>query len=640
MTFKEIYSRARANWEPLYDSQTIHILIGTATCGRAAGSMGVLDAFRQGIKGVTISVRISEVGCIGMCSYEPLVIILKPGDFAVCYHHVTPQLVPQLIEGYIKGDDPCLELALGTVAGGGSEAVYIPELERFNYETRLLLRNCGYSSPWKSITISPAEAIGVWTKLLHTKPAAIITQVERSGLRGRGGAGFPTAAKWKLCARSRSQTKYVICNADEGDPGAFMDRVLLESDPHAVIEGLCIAGCAVGAHRGFVYVREEYPLAIERLRTALKQAGQKGLLGKNILDSGFDFDIEIVKGAGAFVSGKETAMIAAMEGRRSWPEYRPPYPTESGLWGKPTLVDNVKTLAYVPLIIQNGGKWFAGIGAKASPGTVLFALAGKLSNTGLAEVPTGTTLNTLVNDIGGGVRNGKQFKGVQIGGPSGGCLPESLLDTPIDFDSLKEAGAIMGSGGVIVMDEDNCMVDTAKFFIDFSQRESCGKCTQCRIGTFQMLAILEDITKGSGSLEGLEDLKVLAEDIKSASLCGLGKMAPNPVLTTLRYFRDEYEAHVVEKRCPARVCKDLTAYYILPDKCEKGCDHCVLACPAEAIFSDERGIKVVDQSKCTKCSSCELVCPVEYNAVVRLSPVSLVPEDRRTRPETASKESK
>jgi NADH-quinone oxidoreductase subunit F len=640
MTFDELYAQARSNWEPLYDSQITHVLIGTATCGRAAGSLAVLDAFRHGIEGLTNTVRISEVGCIGMCSYEPLVIILKPGDFAVCYHHVTPQLVPQLIEGYIKGDDPCLDLALGTVAGGGSEAVYIPELERFNHETRLLLRNCGYNSPLDIDHYIACSGYKGLDKSLHVKPVAIIKEVEKSGLRGRGGAGFPTGTKWKLCARARNKTKYVICNADEGDPGAFMDRVLLESDPHAVIEGMSIAGYSVGAHRGFVYVREEYPLAIGRLKTALEQSRQKGLLGRNILDSGFDFDIEIVKGAGAFVSGEETAMIAAIEGRRSWPEHRPPYPTESGLWGKPTLVDNAKTLAYIPLIMQNGGRWFADIGVKACPGTVLFALAGKLANTGLAEVPTGTTLNTLINDIGGGVRNGKQFKGVQIGGPSGGCLPESLLDTPIDFDSLKEAGAIMGSGGVIVMDEDNCMVDTAKFFIDFSQRESCGKCTQCRIGTFQMLGILEDITKGNGSLDGLDNLKDLAEDIKSASLCGLGRMAPNPVLTTLRYFRDEYEAHVVEKRCPARVCKDLTAYYILPDKCERGCDHCVLACPAEAIFSDEKGLKIVDQSKCTKCSSCELVCPAEYNAVVRLSPVSLVPEGRRTRPETASKESK
>ena len=417
-----------------------------------------------------------------------------------------------------------------------------------------------------------------------------------------------------------------------------MDRILLESDPHAVIEGMAIAGYAIGAQKGFIYIREEYPLAISRIQTALMQSEEKGLLGKNILDSSFNFDIEIVKGAGAFVSGEETAMTAAMEGRRSWPEHRPPYPSEAGLWGRPTLVNNVKTLAYIPLVVNNGGKWFRGTGTKESPGTALFALAGKLINTGLAEVPMGTTLRTLVYDIGGGTRENKQFKGVQIGGPSGGCLPEALLDTPVDFDSLKEAGAIMGSGGIIVIDEDNCMVDTAKFFIDFSQQESCGKCTPCRIGTFHMLDILQDVTKGLGTLEGLSMLEELGNDVKAGSLCGLGKMAPNPVLTTLRYYKDEYKAHILEKRCPAGVCKDLTAYYILPEKCEKGCDHCVLACPAEAVFSDENGLKVVDQSKCTKCGSCELVCPVEYNAVIRLSPVSLVPENRRVRPDTPSKE--
>ena len=331
-------------------------------------------------------------------------------------------------------------------------------------------------------------------------------------------------------------------------------------------------------------------------------------------------------------------MMAAIEGRRSWPQHRPPYPVESGLWNKPTLVNNVKTLAYIPLILQKGGAWFALIGTKGSPGTALFALAGKLINTGLAEVPMGTSLRDLVYCIGGGIRSSKQFKSVQIGGPSGGCLPESRLDTSIDFDSLKEAGAIMGSGGIIVMDEDNCMVDTAKFFVDFSQKESCGKCTHCRIGTWQMLEILEDITKGKGSLRMLDLLKELAEDVKAGSLCALGKMAPNPVLTTLRYFYDEYRAHVLEQRCPARVCKELTAYYILPEKCERGCDHCVLSCPAEAIFSDAKGLKVVDQAKCTKCGSCELVCPPEYNAVVRLSPVTLVPEGRRTRPDTSPEE--
>jgi len=638
MTYDEVYGQSRARWDSFYNSEIPHILIGTATCGRAAGSMAVLEAFKREIGREKIQAQLTEVGCMGLCSYEPLVIIIKQGDFTVCYHHVTPQAVPQLIQGYVLGDDPCLELALGTVAGGDTEAVYIPELERFNHEMRFLLRNCGYTSPLEIDHYIACSGYKGLEKALRMKPATIIRVVEKSGLRGRGGAGFCTAVKWRLCYEAKNKIKYVICNADEGDPGAFMDRVLLESDPHSVIEGMIIAGYAVSAREGYIYIREEYPLAIERLNTALSQAGRLGLLGNNILGSGFDFNIEIVKGAGAFVSGEETAMIAAIEGRRSWPEHRPPYPTESGLWDKPTLVNNVKTLAYIPLIVQHGGKWFVGTGTKESPGTALFALAGKLVNTGLAEVPMGTTLETLVFNIGGGIRDGKKLKGVQIGGPSGGCLPESLLDTPIDFDSLQEAGAIMGSGGVIVMDEDNCMVDTAKYFIDFSQKESCGKCTHCRIGTWQMLSILEGITRGNGSLTELGMLKELAEDIKAGSLCSLGKMSPNPVLTTLRYFKDEYEAHVLEKRCPARFCKELIAYYILPERCERGCDHCVLACPVEAIFSDEKGLKVVDQSKCTKCGSCELVCPVEYNAVIRLSPVSLVPENRRSKPEASSKE--
>jgi NADH-quinone oxidoreductase subunit F len=638
MTFDDIYRDARTIWESHYNSQKPHVLIGTATCGRAAGALAVLEAFRREIAGRNIQAQVSEVGCLGLCSEEPLVIIVKPGDFSVCYGRVTPQIVPRLVEGYLQGDDPCLELALGTLAGGDGEPVNIPELERFNYETRLLLRNCGYISP---LEIDHYIACGGYAGLkraLKMTPSRILKELERSGLRGRGGAGFPTVEKWRLCREAKGKTKYVLCNADEGDPGAFMDRVLLESDPHAVIEGMIIAGRAVSAHEGFIYVREEYPLAIERLRIALDQARQKSLLGRDILGRGFDFDIEIVKGAGAFVSGEETALIAAIEGRRSWPKHRPPYPSEFGLWGKPTLVQNVKTLAYVPLIVQKGGAWFADIGSKGSPGTALFALAGKLVNTGLAEVPLGTTLETLVNKIGGGVCGGKQLKAVQIGGPSGGCLPANLLDTPIDFDSLQQAGAIMGSGGLIVMDEDNCPVDTAKFFTEFSGEESCGKCTHCRLGIYHMHGMLDDITRGKGAEKDLIKLQQLAQDVKAGSLCGLGRMAPNPVLTTLRYFGDEYQAHILEKRCPARVCKELTAYYILPEKCYKGCEHCILACPAEAIFSDEKGLKVVDQVKCTKCGSCELVCPVEYNAVIRLSPVSLVPEGRRTRPETPPKE--
>jgi NADH-quinone oxidoreductase subunit F len=625
MTFEEIQKQAKLDWDSQYHGEAPHILIGTATCGRAAGALPVVEAFNKELAKSNTRAKVTEVGCIGICSLEPLVTIIKPDSFAVCYNNVTPQIVHTLFEGYVIGDDPCLDLALGTLDGGDGKAVYIPELSRFEHEHRLLLRNCGYIDP---VNINHYIASGGYSglvKALQMQSDAIIEEIKKSGLRGRGGAGFPAGVKWELCRKASGETKYVICNADEGDPGAFMDRIVLESDPQQVIEGMVIAAYAVGAHDGFVYIRAEYPLAIERLKVALEQAEKLGLLGDNILGSGFSFHIEIAQGAGAFVSGAETALMMAIEGRRSMPRPRPPYPSESGLWGKPTVLNNVKTYAYVPLILTGGANWFSGIGTEGSKGTAVFALAGKMVNTGLAEVAMGTTLHELIFDIGGGIRREKKFKAVQIGGPSGGCLPENMLQTPVDFDSLSKAGAIMGSGGVIAMDEDNCMVDTAKFFLDFIQKESCGKCSTCRIGTKQMLDILEDITAGKGRIEDIDMLVELGEDVRDGSLCGLGKTAPNPALTTIRYFRDEYEAHILEKRCPARVCKELTAYYILPEKCERGCEHCVLSCPVKAISTDAKGIKVIDQSKCTKCGSCELVCPPEYNAVIRLSPTSLVP---------------
>jgi NADH-quinone oxidoreductase subunit F len=541
-------------------------------------------------------------------------------------------VVPTLVEGYVLGDDPCLELALGTVEGGEGEAVYIPELPRFEHEHRLLLRNCGYINPGDINHYIASGGYSSLAKALKTEPTAIIGEIKKSCLRGRGGAGFPTGVKWELCRKASGRIKYVICNADEGDPGAFMDRVVLESDPQQVIEGMIIAGYAVGAREGLIYIRAEYPLAIERLKVALEQAEKLGLLGDNILGSGFSFHIGICEGAGAFVSGESTALMYAIEGKRGMPRRRPPRSVEAGLWGKPTVLNNVKTYAFVPLIVGRGGEWFASIGTEGSKGTAVFALAGKMVNTGLAEVAMGTTLHELIFDIGGGIRGGKHLKAVQIGGPSGGCLPETMLRTPVDFDSLREAGAIMGSGGVIAMDEDNCMVDIARFFLDFIQKESCGKCSTCRLGTKQMLDMLEDITAGKGKIEDIDLLVELGEDVKDGSLCGLGKTAPNPALTTIRYFGDEYEAHILEMRCPARVCKELTAYYILPEKCERGCEHCVLACPVEAIGNTEKGIKVIDQTKCTKCGSCELVCPPEYNAVVRLSPVSSVPSSEVKKP--------
>ena len=625
MTVQAMQQQARSEWEKLYQGDIPHILVGTATCGRAAGAMAVVDAFKNELARRKANAHLTEVGCIGLCSLEPLVTIIKPDSFTVSYNNISPSDVPTLVEGYIEGDDPCLDLAVGTVEGGGGDAAYIPELQRFEYEHRVLLRNCGYNNPRE---IGHYLASGGYTGLeraLSMKPEQILDEVEKSGLRGRGGAGFPTGTKWRICRQAEGKKRYVICNADEGDPGAFMDRVVLESDPQQLLEGMMIAGYAVGASEGFIYIRSEYPLAVGILRDVLKQARAKKLLGKNILGAGFAFDIEIVEGAGAFVCGEETALIASLEGKRGMPQARPPFPAVSGLWNQPTAIDNVKTFVYIPLILQHGADWFAGIGTENSKGTAVFALAGSTVYTGLAEVEMGTTLHDLIYEIGGGIKEERKFKGVQIGGPSGGCLPESMLQTPVDFDSLKKAGAIMGSGGVITMDEGNCMVDTAKFMIDFNQKESCGKCTHCRIGTKHLLDILERITAGNGKMEDIDLLLELGEDIKLGSLCGLGRTAPNPVLTTIRYFRDEYEAHILEKRCPALVCKDLIAYYILPEKCQKGCDHCVLSCPVEAINTDSKGLKVIDQSKCTKCGNCEAICPPEYDAVTRLSPVDLVP---------------
>ncbi len=626
MTFEKIQKQAQAEWESVYHGEIPLILVGTATCGRAAGALAVIDAFEKEIARRQVAARVIPVGCIGLCYAEPLVTILKPDSFRICYQNVTPDLVSRLLEGYILGDDPCLELALGTLEGGDGKAVYIPELSRFEKELRLLMRHCGYINPED---IQHYIANGGYTSLvkaLQMEPQEIIDLVKKSGLRGMGGAGFPTGLKWQMCRNASNTPKYVICNADEGDPGAFMDRVILESDPHQVLEGMAIAGYAVGSSQGYIYIRSEYPLAIKRLKIALNQALELGLLGKNILGSDFSFHIQIETGAGAFVCGEATALVAAIEGKRGMPRPRPPRLVESGLFDQPTLLNNVKTFAFIPLIISQGSEWFSSIGTEKSKGTAVFALAGKVVNTGLAEVPMGITLRELIFDIGGGIRNGKRFKGVQIGGPSGGCLPASLLDTPIDFDSLTKVGAMMGSGGLIVMDEDNCLVDTARFFLDFTQKESCGKCSTCRIGTKQMLVILEDIATGKGKIEDLNLLIELAQDIRDGSLCGLGRTAPNPVLTAINYFRDEYEAHILEKKCPALVCKELIAYYILPEKCEKGCEHCVLNCPVKAIFTDERNLKIIDQTKCTKCGTCLEVCPREYNAVIKVSPPSLVPK--------------
>jgi NADH-quinone oxidoreductase subunit F len=462
-------------------------------------------------------------------------------------------------------------------------------------------------------------------KALGSAPEEVIAEIETSGLRGRGGAGFPAGRKWRLARAAGPDEKIVICNADEGDPGAYMDRTILESNPHQLLEGLAICAYAIGANQAHVYVRAEYPLAVKTIQQAIKSSAQLSLLGSSILGTSFNLEVIVFQGSGAFVCGEETALIHSIEGKRGMPQHRPPYPVEKGLWGRPTVVNNVKTLSCLPSIINRGAEWFRSIGTEKSPGTAIFSVVGNVNHPGLVEIAMGTSLRTLIFDVCGGIPKKKSFKAVQIGGPSGGCLPESFLDTPIDFDSLTEAGAMMGSGGMVVMDENSCMVDVSRYFLDFTQKESCGKCTFCRIGTRHLLNILDRITKGEGREKDLGLLETLSEDIKSGSLCGLGKTAPNPVLTSLKYFLDEYEAHVREKRCPALKCRALTAFYIDLEKCARGCDVCVGCCPVEAIFTTTGRKKAVDQELCVKCGECMVVCPPEYDAVEKVSPPELAP---------------
>jgi NADH-quinone oxidoreductase subunit F len=625
MKFEEIKRAAKAEWELLEHDQIPVIRIGTATSDRASGALKVVEAFEKELTRLNVEARIIQTGSVGFCNYEPLVIISKPDFPRICYKNINPDMVLRLVEGFLLEDDPCMEFALGTLEGGDGTSPYIPELPRSEHELRLLLRNCGFIDPENINHYIALGGYGAMAKALEMTPDEIVEEIKRSELRGRGGAGFATGKKLESCMKAREKPKYVICNADEGDPGAFMDRVVLESDPQAVLEGMIITAYALNSSEGYIYTRMEYPLAVERLKTAIEQAKKLGLLGEDVLGSGFGFNVEVFQGAGAFICGESSALMYSIEGKRGFPRVRPPQSIEAGFRQKPTQLNNVKTFACIPVIIEQGSEYFSSIGSARSKGTAVFALAGKVENVGLVEVPMGTTLEKVIYEIGGGVKDGKGFKGVQIGGPSGGCLPEAFLTTPIDFDSLTEAGAMMGSGGMIIMDEDNCMVDAARFFLDFTQKESCGKCVMCRLGTKQMLSILDDIVSGQGKPEDIEQLISLGEDIKAGSLCGLGRSAPNPVLTTIQYFQEEYEAHIKEKRCPALVCRDLIAYYIIPEKCYRGCEHCVLSCPSEAIVEHPKRYKVVDQSKCVKCGNCLEVCPPEYDAVVKLSPISKVP---------------
>ena len=622
--FQGIKSQAQAQWQELQSGKTV-IMVGTATCGRAAGALEVLQAIRGELKRQGLDCPVVEVGCMGHCYAEPIVTISKPGYPPICYGQVNPVIAERLVREFILGDNPCLEFVLGA----WEENELVPSLSDFpraKFEKKLILKNCGRIDPEHIEHYIANGGYAALAKALQLEPEEIITEVKRSGLRGRGGAGFSTGEKWEICRNAKGKPKYLIGNGDEGDPGAFMDRAILESDPHSVLEGMLIAAYAIGARYGYIYVRAEYPLAVQRTRLALRQARKLNLVGRNILGSDFSFDIRLFPGSGAFVCGEETALIASLEGKPGTPYHRPPYPATSGLYGKPTLINNVKTLAYISQIIGEGAKEFAGIGTERSKGTVVFALAGKVVNTGLAEVPMGTTLRQVIFDVGSGIKDGKRFKAVQIGGPSGGCLPESSLDLPVDFNSLTAAGAMMGSGGMIVLDEDDCMVEIARYFLEFTQRESCGKCTFCRLGTKQMLAVLDEFTRGKGKMGDLDMLIELAEDVKAGSLCGLGKTAPNPILSTLRFFRDEYEVHIKEGRCPALMCRELIAYYIIPEKCERTCDACVGTCTVEAISSHpKKRYKIIDQKKCVKCGTCLKSCPPQYRAVVKLSPPSLVP---------------
>ncbi len=619
MTFDEIRCWAMSEWEALEHSNKPRILVGAATCGRAAGALAVLEAINSKLAEYNIEANITQVGCIGLCYAEPIVNIVKPGRPHVYYGNLTPELASQLVEDYIINDNPHPDLALGTV--GNDDVKNIPkffELPMLKSQVRVALRNCGLIDPENINHYIANNGYAGLVRALEMTPEEVIDEIKNSGLRGRGGAGFPTGLKWEFCRKSQGTVKYVICNADEGDPGAFMDRSLLESDPHTVLEGMIIGAYAIGAIEGYVYIRAEYPLAIKRLNVALKQMEDCGLVGDNILDTNFSFHIKIKQGAGAFVCGEETAMMASIEGKRGMPRSRPPFPAQAGLWGKPTNINNVETWGNVSAILQRSGDWYARYGSETSKGTKTFALAGKVERTGLIEVPMGLSLREIIYDIGGGIPNGKDFKAVQTGGPSGGCLPASHLNLPVDYESLAQAGSIMGSGGMVVMDEDTCMVDVARYFLSFTQSESCGKCVPCRLGTKQMLNTLENICNGMGKLEDIDLLLELSKGIKDGSLCGLGQTAPNPVLTTIRYFRDEYEAHIGEQRCPALACTELVSHYILPDKCQ-GCGICLRDCPTEAISGGKRMVHVIDQSKCTNCGTCLEVCPPKFGAVVKVS---------------------
>ena len=591
-----------------------NVLVCGGTGCTSSNSEQIIEKLQEEIKaqGLEKEVNVIRTGCFGLCALGPIMVVYPEGAF---YSRVTVEDVPEIVSEHLLKGRIVKRLLYQETVVDDNTTKSLNETTFYAKQMRIALRNCGVINPENIDEYIAQDGYAALGKVLtEMTPQEVIDLVLASGLRGRGGAGFPTGRKWQFAANSKAEQKYACCNADEGDPGAFMDRSVLEGDPHSVLEAMAIAGYAIGANQGYIYIRAEYPIAVKRLQIAIEQAREYGLLGKNIFDSGFDFDIDIRLGAGAFVCGEETALMTSIEGKRGEPRVRPPFPAVKGLFGVPTVLNNVETYANIPQIILKGADWFRSIGTEKSPGTKVFALGGKITNTGLVEVPMGTTLREVVEEIGGGVPGGHTFKAAQTGGPSGGCIPAKLIDTPIDYDNLIAIGSMMGSGGMIVMDEDNCMVDIARFFLDFTVDESCGKCPPCRIGTRRMLEILERITEGKGEDGDIEKLETLAKNIKASALCGLGQTAPNPVLSTLRYFRDEYEAHIYEKRCPAGHCKKLLKYTIDPALC-KGCSLCSKVCPVGAISGEIRKPFVIDSSKCIKCGACMEKC--RFNAISR-----------------------
>lgn len=572
------------------------VRVGLATCSIAAGAQRVADRLQERLTARRIELPIKRVGCVGMCYNEPIVDVVDESGRVTRYGHVREEDIERLVEGHLLGGEVVEDLR---VADDGF----------FGDQVRIVLENCGVIDPESLEEYRARDGYAALEKALGgMSPDEVIEAVKASGLRGRGGAGFPTGLKWSLATRARAPEKYVICNADEGDPGAFMDRSVLEGDPHRVLEGMAIAAYAIGASHGYVYVRAEYPLAVRRLEKALDDARAAGLLGENILGTSFSFDVRIKAGAGAFVCGEETALIASIEGRRGIPRKRPPYPANSGLWGRPTNINNVETFANVPWILRHGPDAFAAYGTETSKGTKVFALAGRIKHSGLIEIPMGMSIRQIVYDIGGGIQDDRPLKAVQMGGPSGGCIPAALADTPVDYEALKATGAIVGSGGMIVLDDSTCMVEMARYFLDFTQKESCGKCTFCRVGTKRMLETLERICAGRGEPDDIEKLVDLGRKVKEHSLCGLGQTAPNPILTTVEYFRDEYASHIEDQACPAKTCKALLRFRIDSEVC-KNCGLCARGCPVEAIAPVEDGYHVIDEALCVKCGRCEQVCP-------------------------------